>query len=213
MSAARTKFLETGAYEFLADQLEETISSLHPKILLDLGCGEGYYTRRLARAVPEIYGIDLSKPSIAHAASKDKKTQYIVGSIFELPFSNRSMDVLTSIFTPIPAEEANRVLKKDGVLITVTPGKNHHRELKEALYDKVRLNDKMKVPEGFVLENREELTRTVHIDDPWTLLEMTPYRYKTAPERLKKIQEKTEGMDVTFDFVISIWRKKNETEH
>ena len=207
MSRARTAFLETGAYAFMRDALANKIEELHPNQYLDLGCGEGYYTRTFAPLVKEAYGIDLSKPSIAHAAALDKRTQYIVGSIFELPFNDYSMDVLTSVFTPIPHEEASRVLKDDGVLITVTPGRDHHKELKAQLYEKVRLNDELDHIEGFECLKQECLSRTVHVDDVWLLLEMTPYRYKTSKEGLDKIRALTDGLDVTFEFVISTWKK------
>lgn len=207
MSAARTRFLESGAYDFLREAIAKKIHDLHPRMHIDLGCGEGYYTRRFAKEVEDGYGIDLSRPSIAHAAGQDKQTQYIVGSIFELPFADQSADLLTSIFTPIPAKEARRVLKEDGLLITVGPGKSHHKELKEVLYENVRLNDEPKQPEGFELVDRTELSELVHVDDVWSLLEMTPYRYKSPAEGLERVKNLKNGLDVTFDFVISTWRK------
>lgn len=36
---------------------------------------------------------------------------------------------------------------------------------------------------------------------------MTPYRYKTHPKALEKVKE-LQGMDVTLEFLIRIWRKK-----
>lgn len=32
------------------------------------------------------FGIDLSKEAILHASKQDKHTQYIVGSLFDMPF-------------------------------------------------------------------------------------------------------------------------------
>lgn len=209
MSAARTKFLETGAYAFLRDAPKEKITALHPETFLDLGCGEGYYTREIAASVPESYGIDLSKPSIAHAAAHDKHTQYIVGSIYELPFDDASMDVMTSIFTPIPDREIRRVLKNQGILITVTPGRAHHNELKQVLYETVRPNDDPHPVEGMELVDTQEISQKVHVDDVWSLLEMTPYRYTSPKEGLERVRSCTDGLDVTFDFVIQTWRKKH----
>lgn len=208
MVKARTAFLESGLYDFLQEDVQALLKTLHPKTYLDLGCGEGYYTRRFAQEAREAYGIDLSIPAIAHTAGQDKKTQYIVGSIYDLPFDDESMDVLTSIFTPIPSQEAARVLKKDGMLITVTPGKMHHYELKEVLYPTVRLNDELKELEGYELVEQKEISRVQHVDDVKALLDMTPYRYKTSKEGLAKIDALRDGLDVTFDFLISQWRKK-----
>lgn len=207
MVKARTAFLESGLYDFLRQDVNRRLEALRPQTLLDLGCGQGYYTREFARQAVESYGMDLSIPAVAHAAGQDKKTQYIVGSIYDLPFDSGSFDVLTSVFTPIPSEEAARVLKQDGRLITVTPGKMHHYELKDVLYPQVRLNDELRELGGFILESQDELRKIQHVDDVHALLDMTPYRYKTSKEGLKKIDALEDGLDVTFDFLISTWRK------
>ncbi len=208
MVKARTAFLEAGLYDFLRQAVLEKLQQLKPDVYLDLGCGQGYYTQVFATAAQHAYGIDLSTPAIAHAAGQDKKSQYIVGSIYDLPFANQSIDVETSIFTPIPAKEAARTLKDDGVLITVTPGAMHHYQLKEQLYDKVRLNPPLKPIEGFELVDQTEITSLQHVDDVMALLEMTPYYYRTPKAGIEKIKSLKDGLDVTFDFVLSVWRKK-----
>lgn len=209
MVKARTAFLESGLYDFMAQKVAEWIQEKKPNVYLDLGCGEGYYTKKFSELADHTYGVDLSIPAISHAAGQDKKTQYIVSSIYDLPFSNQSIDLLTSIFTPIPFKEAARVLKDDGELITVTPGKMHHYELKEILYPQVRLNDEIQSLEGFELIDQQEVTKKQHIEDIITLFNMTPYRYKTAKEDLEKL-EALNGLDVTCSFLISRWRKIDE---
>lgn len=208
MVQARTAFLETGAYAFLKDEISRLLDEKKPEVLIDLGCGQGYYTKDFALKAEQSYGMDLSKEAIRHAAKHDHKTQYLVGSIFSLPFPDESADVLTSIFTPIPAEEAARVLKKDGWFITAMPGRMHHAELKEAMYENVRLNEDPKAPEGFELVEQKELSEKKHVDDVMALLEMTPYRFKSPLESVEKIRNMKEGLDVTFDFIVSVWRKK-----
>ncbi|WP_323090842.1 methyltransferase domain-containing protein [Allobaculum sp. JKK-2023] len=211
MVKARTAFLEAGPYDFLRQAILETLRKLHPDTYLDLGCGQGYYTHVFSQAAKEAYGIDLSVPAIAHAAGQDKKTQYVVGSIYDLPFADKSIDAATSIFTPIPAQEAARVLKDNGYLITVTPGTMHHYELKEQLYAQVRFNPPLEPIQGFELVDHQEISQVVHVDDVMTLLEMTPYFYKTPKAGIEKIQSLKNGLDVTFDFVLSLWRKIDES--
>lgn len=208
MVQARTAFLETGAYQFLKDKICSLLDQKKPEVLIDLGCGQGYYTSDFAKHADSCWGMDLSKDAIRHAAKHDKKTQYLVGSIFSLPFADKSADVLTSIFTPLPAKEASRVLKDDGWFITAVPGKMHHAELKEAMYETVRLNDEPKDLPGFELVSREEISQKPHVDDVMALLEMTPYRFKSPLESVEKIRNMTEGLDVTFDFIVSVWKKK-----
>ena len=43
MVKARTSFLHTDSYAFLKDKLCELIKGENGKVLVDLGCGEGYY--------------------------------------------------------------------------------------------------------------------------------------------------------------------------
>ena len=94
MVQARTDFLSTGAYAFLK---EELVRHTHEEdIIADLACGEGYYTCCLSGK--EKYGLDLSKEALRHAARQDKTTQYILSSIFELPFEDNSFYLV--VFDP-----------------------------------------------------------------------------------------------------------------
>ncbi|MCF0246166.1 MAG: methyltransferase domain-containing protein [Ileibacterium sp.] len=212
MVKARSRFLEKGYYGFLRDELEKLMKENHPQVYLDLGCGQGWYTKKLAEHADQSYGIDLSKEAVHYAAAHDKKTQYIVGSIFHLPFKDDSVDVMTSVFTPIPEQEAWRVLKKDGLLITVSPDAGHHRQLKEVLYEQVRLNDAPPVLESFEKVDEIHLSKTEHVMELMDLLEMTPYRYKSPRKGIEALEAIQDGLDVDFQFVIQIWRKKYENK-
>lgn len=210
MVLARTRFLEEGYYSFMADEVINLLKKLHPENLIDIGCGEGWYTRQFSKYADHTYGVDLSKEAILHASKNDNKTQYIVASIYRLPFRADSADVIVSIFTPIPEEEIYRVLKPGGTFISVSPGVMHHYELKEVLYDKVRLNDE---PVSLDRLKKAEVLKSslkVHVKDPMSLLDMTPYRYKCPKEGLQRLEEKKDGLNVTFDFIISVYRKEAE---
>lgn len=213
MVQARSEFLESGYYAFLKDELQKLMSKHQPKCYLDLGCGQGYYTKDLSQYAKSAYGIDLSVPAITHASKIDKHTQYIVGSIYDLPFEGQEMDLLTSIFTPIQTKEAARVLKPTGYLVTVTPGKMHHVELKEQLYENVRYNPPLKPLEGFELVEQQEISQVHHVQDVMALLKMTPYFYKTPKEAIEKLQANQQGLAITFHFVISTWRKIDENKN
>ncbi len=212
MVQARSAFLESGPYDFLRDEIRQDLKQIHPDVLIDLGCGQGYYTKSFAECARDSYGIDLSVPAIAHAAGQDKKTQYIVGSIFDLPFDDDSVDAMVSIFTPLPTKEIHRVLKPDGTLIVAGPGKEHLLELKELLYDRVRLNDEPTDKlDGFHLKSRKVIREKKHVEDVKSLLDMTPYAYKTSKEAMEKIENLKDGLDVTFEFVVSEWGKNDES--
>lgn len=205
MVKARTAFLEKDYYDFMRQNVKSKIKK--GSILVDAGCGQGYYTKEFAQNAKESYGLDLSKETVLYAAKQDKKTQYMVASLFYMPFFDESIDVVTSIFVPLGQDEIKRILKKDGTWIVVGPGPKHCLELKEKLYESVYENE---MPEdtidGFEMVSREIISDKKYVDDVWSLLEMTPYRYKTAPVALEKIRN-SEGFEVTFEFVITEWRK------
>ena len=59
----RRAFLETGCYEPISDALNETAKALGATgPILDVGCGEGYYSARLAEALgAELTGLDIDE--------------------------------------------------------------------------------------------------------------------------------------------------------
>ena len=207
MVQARTQFLEKNYYDFIRRRLCELLNENACRFLLDLGCGQGYYTSKFSEIVSNVYGVDLSKSALKYASAHDKKTTYIVDSIFNLPFSDASFDAVTAIFVPISVLEVQRVLQKDGLFIVVGPGPRHCWELKEILYEKPYENP---VPsenmEGFTCVKQEKIQQQSWVDDVWSLLEMTPYRYKTSQEGLERVKQ-LEGLHVTFEFMVSIWKK------
>lgn len=104
------------------------------KVVLDAACGEGYGSDILASNAQKVYGMDIDKESIDHAAKKYTKPnlQYLLGSIDKLPFEDGTIDIIISFETIEHVDESiqksflkeiKRVLKKDGLLIMSTPNK------------------------------------------------------------------------------------------
>ncbi|MBR2067501.1 MAG: methyltransferase domain-containing protein, partial [Solobacterium sp.] len=131
---ARIHFLEQDHYLFLKEEIIDCFKQYPITSCMDLGCGEGYYTRALP--CNEVVGFDLSKKAIDYAQKKDKKHQYVVSSIFSLPLKEHSIDAALTIFAPLAKEEILRILKPNGYLIFVSPAEDHLIELKEYLYEK-----------------------------------------------------------------------------
>ncbi|MBQ0064909.1 MAG: methyltransferase domain-containing protein [Firmicutes bacterium] len=208
MVDARTQFLEKDYYDFMRQFVKQKIQEYNIQTLVDAGCGQGYYTKAFAQIVEKSYAFDLSKEAIHYASKQDKKTQYFVASLFDMPFFDETIDGMTTIFTPIAREEMHRVLKTSGYLIVVGPGENHLVELKEQMYEKVRYNDTpSELLEGFEMVSRDKIAEVKKVKDVWALLEMTPYRYNSPRAGLEKVQS-LEELDVTFEFYVTIWRKK-----
>lgn len=67
--------------------------------------------------------MDNAKDAIISGAKKEQKINWLMGDLANIPIKSESMDLLINIFTPSNYSEFTRILKKDGYLIKVVPGK------------------------------------------------------------------------------------------
>ena len=218
MIRARWAFLQKGYYIPLADLAGEITlgEGKTPLRMLDAGCGEGYYSQRLWEKAREsgreleIYGMDISKFAVDRAAKGLKQGRYAVGSLYHLPLGEESVDVIWNFFAPHCPEEFARVLEKNGRLLVAVPGKRHLWELKERLYDEPYENpgSAPHLP-GFLLEETRPVTYPMALsgEDVWSLFQMTPYFYKTDPQR-REVLSQVQGMEITADFLLLCYRKE-----
>lgn len=58
MMQARRAFLDAGHYQPLRDAIAERLRHYAPTDLLDIGCGEGYYTHAFAAIASRSWGLD-----------------------------------------------------------------------------------------------------------------------------------------------------------
>ena len=212
---ARFKFLNKGFYEDLADMIYKIIKERKKDkmTILDAGCGVGYYSKYLNTYLKDrvkITGIDISKFAIQKAAKYDKKTNYFVGSVFDLPVESESQDIVLNIFSPKSCEEFSRVLKLDGYLIQVIQQAYHLKELKEIVYGSDAYLNKLDYDyDGFKIQMSEELLyeKKLNNEDLISLFSMTPYLYKTRPSDIEKLKDLKE-VNMTMNFEIVVWRKE-----
>ena len=143
MVAARAAFRERGYYAPRRQALEELVleasAHLEGPVLLDSGCGEGYYTAGMFRALeraghrPRAAGIDISKYALRRAAKRLPEGEFAVASAYRLPLADASADLLTNVFSPLSAEEFARVLRPGGTFLYVVPSARHLWEMKQVL--------------------------------------------------------------------------------
>lgn len=83
---------------------------------LDVGCGEGYNTRRLAARGATVIGIDLSETFIQHACTMEKEhpqgIRYYVASGEELPFDKAGFDFATAFMSLMDIARVERALEE-----------------------------------------------------------------------------------------------------
>ena len=213
MIAARTAFLDGDYYAPLRETLCQVVSAhggQNPKIL-DVGCGEGYYTQGLAQLPGvEIAGVDLSKAGLKKAARRVKEGEFAVASVYHLPVADQAVDVVVDCFAPLALEEYRRVLRPGGLFVYVVPAPMHLMEMKAVLYDTPYPNPEERVEyEGFSYVDIIPMTTTFTLPNQDTiqaLFGMTPYAWKTpraGVERLKALEQLT----VTADFRVHVFRK------
>ncbi len=203
MIEARTSFLSKGFYLPLKEKLNQLIKECQPQTLVDCACGEGYYTKDFP--CPDILGVDLSKEAILYASKQDKKNQYCISSIFNLPLSSNSVDCITVLFAPLASEEIQRVLKKNGHLFVVSVGEDHLFELKEAVYDCPYRNPKAELEIDLKLQKTSIVKEIISLsssEDIQNLFKMTPYYYKTSSSDKEKLKNLS-SLSTTIHFVIS----------
>ena len=218
MMQARRRFLETGHYRPLAEKVTEicrsSLSGTQYR-LLDIGCGEGYYTSRVERQLSdaepatEVFGLDISKVAIRYAAKRYPACHFSVASSHRLPFADNSLDGVLRIYAPCKGEELKRCTADNGIVITVTPAARHLYQLREKIYPDVRLHDETpEFIEGFEMAHQERLhyPMTLSGPDALDLLQMTPFAWK-ATEEFTLALSASKSFDCEADFLIRVYRK------
>jgi 23S rRNA (guanine745-N1)-methyltransferase len=206
MVRARRAFLDAGYFAPLRNALLGRVS---PGSVLDIGCGEGYYTRSL-RSSPRrwVGAVDISKDAVRLAARRSKDVHYAVANAFDLPVLDASIDNAVIVFGPNPATEILRVLSPSGQVVVVGPGPGHLFQLKERILAHAVLHP-MRVPMGrdphLEVVEALRLSYEVTVGQPHldALVEMTPYRWKLNDRRpLAHVDE----LSVTADFLVGVLR-------
>ncbi len=150
MIRSRRRFLERGLYDRVSDGINEAIAAHLPELdrgcacrILDAGCGEGFYLKRLKESLAnrpggpiavDYYGVDISKFAVRQAAQRDTTMRWLVASIVDLPFAASSLDIVLNVFSLIDFAEFSRILGKTGRLVIASPGPRHLNGLREIIY-------------------------------------------------------------------------------
>ncbi len=220
MVEARRDFLNTGAYFPLAERVSEIIAEkaigISSLSVLDIGCGEGYYTdiieRKLrASGTPHtVSGFDISRDAVKRAAKRNENLELAVAGAYHMPTADDSFDIAVNMFSPLVPAEILRTLKTDGFFVMAIPGEDHLFSLKRELYKTPYKNEVADAEiSGFELVSRESLKYTMNFErceDITALFMMTPYAYRTSPadaERIKSLKK----LECEADFVIFVYKK------
>ena len=218
MAAARREFLSKGYYAPLLNTICSQIlaCSGDAPVLLDTGCGEGYYTAGIYQALcaagktPRTAGIDISKEMVRRAAKRAKQAELAVASAYRLPVADETIDLLLDCFSPLAIDEFRRVLKHGGHFLYVVPAEEHLWEMKQVLYDRPYRNETKETPyEGFryvtIRHEKSSITLSCQ-EDIQALFGMTPYCWKT-PRAGKERLAALDTLTTTAAFDIHIFER------
>ncbi len=213
MARSRRDFLEKGFYSLLAvavGECMEKYSSVGDNVL-DICCGEGYYTSELTKKYNRnFFGFDLSKNMVRLAAKRKCNARFFVANIASIPVKSSSVKFAFHLFAPFHCSEFSRILSDDGVVVTAIPGREHLLGLKKVLYNEPYLNDeKEPVSDGLELVEKIRVRETITLDnkqDINALFQMTPYYYHTPTEGMNRLDE-AESLITEIEFVLLVYKK------
>lgn len=192
MVLSRREFLLLGHYDFLRQAIVHTLLTLAHRNIVDLGCGEGYYTDCIQSQVIDtnVYGVDISKSAVKYAAKRNKQVHYCVATNSHTPFADNFSDIIINVFAPLVGKECQRILTEQGRILSVSPGAKHLIELKEIIYDTAQLHDAATPPDGFELADKQDIEQTIILDkqtDIENLLTMTPFGWKISEQNKQRL--------------------------
>ena len=216
MLRARRDFLQSGGYKPLSDAIAKTVKELSlpmDAVMLDAGCGEGYYTQAVLEQSPQlsVYGVDVSKDAVKMCDARRMQASFAVASVYALPVADGACDLVLSVFSPFAREEFLRILRPEGYLISVIPDKLHLWGLKQVLYDTPYENEvsSYEVQDfRFLSESKVGFTLNLKTKDQiMSLYRMTPYCYRTGRKGSERIAA-LESLTTEVQFCVLLYQKK-----
>ena len=152
---ARRQLFESGTADTHAAAIVEMLRDTGARTLLDIGCGDGWYTDRLRRELQlDAEGIDISIPAIDRAAKSFPECQWVVANADRwLPYETGAFDLVASITSRMNGAEFRRVLRPGGRLLVVLTAADDLVELREVI--------------GGERQERDRVDRTIETFAPW----------------------------------------------
>lgn len=210
---ARREFLQAGYYQPLKDHLMGQLAALRCHSILDLGCGEGFYTSGMPAVAQQVIGVDIAKTAVQIAAKRYPQITWLIASAAKLPLASCSLDMVSSFFSPLPRDEMARVLKPGGYLLVATPAAMHLHEMRAALFEQVNLHQPEKfialLAPDFSLLQQQVLSYELILEQTALrqLISMTPYAWKAKAEK-RQCLEQASVLKTSASFQIYLFQKR-----
>jgi|SRR5579872_4799705 len=163
--SARRRSHDRGVTGPLLRAIGDMIAANPSDVVLDAGCGEGFYLGTLARETRfDAHGVDISVPAIQAASRRYRECEWIVANADRfVPYADGTFSIVLSITGRMNAPEFRRVLRDGGRLLVALPGPEDLIELRGTGRDRVPRTVETFVP-GFTLVDRRHCVTTADLD-------------------------------------------------
>jgi 23S rRNA (guanine745-N1)-methyltransferase len=201
--AARRRLHDRGISEPLFLGIREFLRPASTDLVLDAGCGDGFYLGSLAQQIGfEAHGVDISIPAVDAAARRYPACEWIVANADRsIPYSDGSFSSVMSITGRMNAPEFQRVLRDDGRLLIALPSPEDLCEIRGRGRDRTERTIEA-FAGGFALMKRGLVSATANLDAAGvTDLLHSIYRPMQAG--------RPEATRVTFSLDLLLFRPKN----
>lgn len=138
-AAARRRLHDRGVTQPLLRALMDFSGATPLDVVLDAGCGEGFYIGRMQEVAGcQAHGVDLSIPAINLAARRFPNCHWVVANADRfVPYSDQSFSFVSSITARVNSPEFRRVLRPGGRLVVALPAPDDLVEIRGAGRDRV----------------------------------------------------------------------------
>ena len=182
----RTDIFEMGVFDPVIRKINYMLECMHipqETVLIDAGCGEGFYTRNITfEGCKQSIGFDLSKDAIQYASKKDENAFYMVADLANIPLKDNIAGVILDVFTPANYKEFKRILNTEGILVKVVPKEKYLIELRELAapflvnkqYDSGGVEDYTEKNVDIILKERVNYKIEITPEEAIKIAQMTP---------------------------------------
>lgn len=202
--AARRRLHDRGVTAPFPPAIADILCPSPADIVLDAGCGEGFYLGSLARETGcGAHGVDISIPAIDAAAKRYPACEWVVANADRrIPYADRSFSIVMSITGRMNAAEFRRVLRDDGRLLIALAAPGDLIELRGSGRDRVARTIETFSNE-FTLLDRRSIKNSASLDaaaveDALVSIYRPIYRKMTSKPRA--------AMCVTFSLDLLLFR-------
>jgi 23S rRNA (guanine745-N1)-methyltransferase len=159
--AARRRLHDRGVTAPLRDAIAAMASVKSNDVVLDAGCGDGFY---LASLDCDAHGVDISLPAIEAAAKRYPDCEWIVANADRfVPYADATFTRVLTITARMNSSEFRRVLRDDGLLLVAIPAPDDLVELRGVGRDRVARTIET-FANVFAVIDQRRATTTVDLD-------------------------------------------------